>query len=54
MREEKSMTVQQVSHKHIVDLGKGLVSNPGEKSRSEVEDLSPQIHARVFEFGPDL
>ena len=34
--------------------GQGFVIEHGDKDRSEVEDLSFQIHARVFEFGPDL
>ena len=31
--------------------GKGVGIEPGDKNRSEVEDLSSQIHAQVFEFG---
>ena len=34
--------------------GQGVVIEHGDKDRSEVEDMSFQIHGRVFEFGLDL
>ena len=40
--------------KRVPGPGQGIGIESGDKDRSKVEDLSPQIHARVFEFGADL
>ena len=51
VREERTVTVQQVRHKHTVYLGKGLLPNPGIRTGPRLKICHPRSTHKSSNLG---